>query len=1345
MIQNQNLELEFRFGHYKTSTNGESFISDIGYPAYLRVLKSRNDWSLYYIDTNSYTEQKKIFRRNVTQELDYKSNIYNGNRNKPVCGNLDGEIIYEQKTPIDLNDIRDNYEYGLRLACNIETDYTDNIMGDGQRRVLIDKKFDFSRCKLRHVYRGTGYEIHLSEVDSILNNFTSKSYELEVEIDIKNLDNLSDVVNQTLNELYSLVHNTELVYSRTQYNSLINQLSENLNCNSNIDIYGYQHLPYNVQPTVVNLKYNHLTYGHILGHEFSGYSVTDKAHGINKLLIINHEGMWLVSPSKGQINHKDEKHYADHVNLISKDNFSIDPLDITIVQGEYIPYEYRKNIDNQSDTYGKYWYWAYDCLFFRGRDIRNQVHVDFSATDKDVDELVSVSRCDYLRELKLSMSNRKYDDNKLTASSSLSTYQDSINMLSFNVKSHYNLSSMGVYNTDFSYDSWFRTLEERLTDLVYRPYITDGLIFTPISTNYINNNFVSYSGYTTKSNTIVVDVGRQPSTMLGIYKWKPLMDLTVDLSITIGEKNSVSLKMLDNVMSPSNTLSKRLESINIQDIPTGAKIKLSIINRVLNVESTMDKLSEYKLVTHFLDTLNDNQPRRETKYIVGELSRDETNKPVIRFIQYNALVSLPREMDKPIKNIENLHPFRTNQVFEFSYDVKHEIYEVNRHRPDKSLPNRKRVVFDNWRLLHDPITEDVLSGRGHRLKDKYFSKVKREMLIDSVKSIPNYSNNKHYSMLDIGSGMGGTVSSMESFTKLILVEPMTYHLPELLRRLLTNTVDKSDRLVDQRVGLFLWNGEQYDLDFTRLRELPTPSIDENVPSGRRTVLTEEQYDRIELYNENSILNDNIRVFIIQAGGQDNERITKLVHKINHGPVDVVSSMLSMSFLWQNVNILSKFIQTITSNLALGGQFIFTTIDGQAVRSLFSSDIKRAVFGDTTLSYDSDEDELIINIPKSIVLNQREWLVNLNHLFVGLGAFGCRIDYTRKMNKERLLYSDEKGLCQLYTSGRFLRHEVQKIDSSSLISMLQECYPLPFSNDEVDAVKTTISLRPENAIPYKYVSNWQPPTAYQNINYDLETNDQSIVSLGSSADKTVNDHDFIYYAWNQISSNILSTPTKMLRNFLSTSTGKAILSRREKIPSIKIDGTVHRVPVSWTNLPLVTIGNIHGTPIHAMLLSSHGEYQNTNETNVQQAIMSNVVQQLLSCLTNTGCELPELSVDQIQSIRLGLTSGQVPIKVIPLIGYMLGYAVYVLQGYTDDIELIASPSDYGISSNQPLGVLLLLKTITIYQPLGLKTQQGIQTIFPTSHSLITETEKSINSVVDRQIQSLINSHSNLQLK
>lgn len=102
----------------------------------------------------------------------------------------------------------------------------------------------------------------------------------------------------------------------------------------------------------------------------------------------------------------------------------------------------------------------------------------------------------------------------------------------------------------------------------------------------------------------------------------------------------------------------------------------------------------------------------------------------------------------------------------------------------KGTPNRLEIALDNWEDIHNPITEDEITGRSLKMTFSYHNRIKKALFA----FLPRGAN-----ILDIGSGKGGDVSRWMSLGGLVVaVEPNETNRAELVERIAT--FDMTDRV-----------------------------------------------------------------------------------------------------------------------------------------------------------------------------------------------------------------------------------------------------------------------------------------------------------------------------------------------------------------------------------------------------------------------------------------------------------------------------------------------------------------------------------------------------------------------
>lgn len=435
----------------------------------------------------------------------------------------------------------------------------------------------------------------------------------------------------------------------------------------------------------------------------------------------------------------------------------------------------------------------------------------------------------------------------------------------------------------------------------------------------------------------------------------------------------------------------------------------------------------------------------------------------------------PLAVDIVGTNVANLPD---GSIVEFHYDPNitlgtgansiHGAFLPDRARPDRTYPNSLATAMSNWDWIMDPITEETLTGRSFTLVFKYHNRIKRD-LFDTVLLLPGMrssgtqvigdvteeiteslqSQGLNVSegqvdlvspsggpfLLDIGSGRGGDTSKTRRFRKIISVEPdletdpgeeaspeernRAYYIPELVRRYLNI---RSDNETLTYLDL-IRDGKSVEIA-NRLRALG---------SHRLRILQ----DIREVNNSNV----NNTVLILRCGGED-PRIATCREQFLGLKVDVISSMLSLSFFWSSAEMLDALVATIVNNLRPDGYFIFLTIDGESVMQIFDpqldvvmglsehvQDPRSLQLGPATFNWIPRESlpessnpygELHVNITDTIVTNQTEWPVFLDDLRDRLPESNFfslyRAETEKFMSRESQAYSKVYSFGMMQLSG-----------------------------------------------------------------------------------------------------------------------------------------------------------------------------------------------------------------------------------------------------------------------------------------------------------------------------------------
>ena len=241
----------------------------------------------------------------------------------------------------------------------------------------------------------------------------------------------------------------------------------------------------------------------------------------------------------------------------------------------------------------------------------------------------------------------------------------------------------------------------------------------------------------------------------------------------------------------------------------------------------------------------------------------------------------------------------------------------------------------------------------------------------------------------MGSGLGGDTLSWKriNFRKIVAVEPDAEHLPGLISRIFSILGQTNIEIISR---------------------LDSP---EKIATN-----LEKANDRDD------------RVIIVHTVAQDYDLITYVVDEFVGNPVHVCTSMLSMSFFWENESILDGVINTIVNNLSINGTFMYLTINSDAVIELFEPKFNGPpldnplTLGSVKMNYHGDDRTVEILIPDSIVGKngeyQTEWLVQMDDLVRKLSPYGFYQQDSYRADQEGLLTHSQTILSSLYYYGWF---------------------------------------------------------------------------------------------------------------------------------------------------------------------------------------------------------------------------------------------------------------------------------------------------------------------------------------
>lgn len=311
-------------------------------------------------------------------------------------------------------------------------------------------------------------------------------------------------------------------------------------------------------------------------------------------------------------------------------------------------------------------------------------------------------------------------------------------------------------------------------------------------------------------------------------------------------------------------------------------------------------------------------------------------------------------------------------IVEFYWDFDKNKFIKKKYRTDKVKPNRKEFAIDNWKLIHLPITIETLKGESLALLRKYHNDIKRNLFNECIQL-------KAKTLLDIGSGRGGDINKWFNFEKIICVEPNIDNIKELIIRI-NEMFNQLDTIVISDIS--------------------------------------------ELNLIHRAIERNDKIIIIYTGGENYDLITKSVNIFISNKVDIVSSMLSLSFF--NGESLQNLIKTITMNIKPSGRFIFLTINSRAIKEFFiKSSFKQYDKLEQTKDLSNNflyninyvDNKIFIDIKGTIVEHQEEYLVDIDYIMSQFTNFKLE-KHNMTTKNDIILNKYEIFLNSLYSYGYF---------------------------------------------------------------------------------------------------------------------------------------------------------------------------------------------------------------------------------------------------------------------------------------------------------------------------------------
>ena len=256
--------------------------------------------------------------------------------------------------------------------------------------------------------------------------------------------------------------------------------------------------------------------------------------------------------------------------------------------------------------------------------------------------------------------------------------------------------------------------------------------------------------------------------------------------------------------------------------------------------------------------------------------------------------------DGALRTLDN-NIITNNSVVEFIYDVNQTFkWVAYRLRPDKTIkraPNAIRTAKETFKLIIDPITQDMITGKEkvtltdvemyrtgtdqERQMVENLRKYHNQIKTDLIKLASEYrSDNTHLKLIDLACGAGGDLHKFNNSNISYLAG-----------------IDKFEDTIREARIRFI------DLKKISLKEADFFQGDLTLP-----------LEECAIGNDSNILNKVLSKYI--------------------GTFDIANCQFAIHYFFKNNNTLDTFLTNVHKSLKMGGLFIGTTLNGKIVNNNF---------------------------------------------------------------------------------------------------------------------------------------------------------------------------------------------------------------------------------------------------------------------------------------------------------------------------------------------------------------------------------------------------------------------------
>lgn len=606
------------------------------------------------------------------------------------------------------------------------------------------------------------------------------------------------------------------------------------------------------------------------------YTVTDKADGDRKLLYIHNNGrIYMIDTNMNVI----------FTGTITREK----TLHNSIIDGEHITH----------DKNGKYvnLYAAFDIYYVNGKSVRELAFMKIEGQEEDPDSKYRLYLLSKAIQLMKPMSI--LDDGYKKQAETGAPVENTMSCpIVIKCKEFYASSK------DMSIFQGCSAILSNIRDGIYE-YNTDGLIFTPCNTG-VASNTVGVAGSVNKP---VWDLS---------FKWKPAHFNTIDFLVSVRKDEKTGRDAVHNIFQEGKNVS------SVQDL---------VQYKTLVLRCGFDE-KKHGFLNPCQNIIDDQLPSPE------DVDNEDTYKPVpfqptnpydpLACICNIKLVS--GKNGELLMQTEDGDYFEENMIVEFKYDttldagwrwipIKVRYDKTSELRAGmRNYGNAYHVANSNWKSIHSPITEEMIStGMGipelAEDDDVYYNRTSSE---SSTRGLRNFHN--------------------------LYVK----------KRLILGVSSRKDTLIDYAVGkagdLSKWInaklGFVFGVDISKdnihnhldgacARYLRERKITENMPRA----LFVHGNSSLNIRNGEAFSTEKDKMIaraVFGNGAKDRKVLGEGVYK-NYGVAQdgfhVSSCQFALHYFFESSATLHSFLRNLTECTRNGGYFIGTCYDGETIFKL----------------------------------------------------------------------------------------------------------------------------------------------------------------------------------------------------------------------------------------------------------------------------------------------------------------------------------------------------------------------------------------------------------------------------